>query len=302
MSRFISVIIPVYNDPDGIFDTLGALAAQTYARDAYEIIVVDNGSQDHTRDVVRTFEAQHPGLIKLVVEDKQRGSYAARNKGITNSNAEILVFVDADMWMAEDWLSRVAATMESKKIDYLACSVEIRTESESLVGQYNTWFGFQVRRYLEQDHFAPTCCLVVRRTVFQKVGLFDARLISGGDRLFGNRVYAARIDQHFAEDITLYHPARETLRSLTKKNVRIGRGNCQLSRRYPNRCESMKLRVTSFLPVTPVAYFNSIKGRPEADRLPWSRHLLFYALSCYTKWVRTVGHIYEAVVASMART
>ncbi len=296
MGAFISIIVPVYNDPEGITTTLRALTKQRFQVKVYEIIVCDNGSTDTTQAIVQQYEDRYPDLVRLVVEDEQRSSYAARNKGIEAARGEILAFVDADMWMAEDWLSQVSDKMGDDDVEYLGCNVEIVTAGNSLVGRHNALFGFRVREYLERDHFAPTCCLVIRRAILDRVGLFDDRLFSGGDRLFGNRVHAAGIRQHFAEDITLYHPARETLGSLTRKGLRVGRGNYRLARQYRDRCEKVQLRFGSFLPVRPGAYLGSVKAANQAEQLSLLQHIMFYSVSCYTKWVRTLGYIYEAIV------
>lgn len=74
----VSVIVPVYNDPTGIRDTLTALTKQTYPTERVNILPIDNGSTDETRDVIRQFEREHEN-VTLVVEDEIQGSYAARN-------------------------------------------------------------------------------------------------------------------------------------------------------------------------------------------------------------------------------
>jgi glycosyltransferase involved in cell wall biosynthesis len=89
MSRpFVSVIIPVYNDPGRIRVALEALLHQTYPADAYEVIVADNGSTDETPGVVDEFDKKRPGLVRMVVEDKIQSSYAARNKALAAARGE----------------------------------------------------------------------------------------------------------------------------------------------------------------------------------------------------------------------
>ena len=87
---FVSVIVPVYNDPEGIRDCLTALSEQSYPDDRYEVIVVDNGSTDSTRSVISEFP------VTFRIEDEIQGSYAARNTGIANAHGDVFGFVDAD--------------------------------------------------------------------------------------------------------------------------------------------------------------------------------------------------------------
>jgi len=101
--------------------------------------------------------------------------------------------------------------------------------------RYDHHTGFPIDGYLNHQQFAPTCCLFVRRDVFEDVGLFDPRLVSGGDKEFGNRVDNAGYNQQFAEDVEMYHPTRNSLDALVSKDRRVGRGLCQLQRYHPNR-------------------------------------------------------------------
>jgi len=188
MGIIISVIVPVYNDSRGLKDTLGSLVNQDFPPENFEIIVADNGSTDNTLNVAKAFTQKYSKLIRIVVEDKIQSSYAARNKGIKKSTASIIAFIDADMSVAKNWLTGISDSLEEHQVNYLACNVEIFTKGKTIFGLYNQMTGFPVEDYVRNLHFAPTCCLVVRKTVFKNAGIFDSRLISSGDREFGNRV------------------------------------------------------------------------------------------------------------------
>lgn len=230
----VSIIIPVYNNPIGIQETLSALTEQTYPSSGLEIIPVDNGSTNDTPKVVRQHAVRNENIIFLV-EEEVRGSYAARNKGSKHAKGDVLAFLDADETVDEDWLQTALDEMEKQDVDYLGCNVELTLPEETLVGRYNAHTGFPVKQYFEEQHYAPTCALLVRHRVFKDVGLFDSRLISGGDKEFGERVHEAGYDQGYAEDAVVYHPARTRFKSLAKKNFRVGRGFCQKQRYYPER-------------------------------------------------------------------
>ncbi|MDL0135091.1 glycosyltransferase [Halobacterium salinarum] len=227
-----SYLIPVYNDPVGIHETLHSITQHNLSK--YNVFAVDNGSTDDTRDVIRNYTTKHQN-VHLLVEDEIQGSYAARNKGVQHAEGEVLIFLDADETVAPDWLEIALEAMEAQNADYLGCNVELTLPEDTLVGRYNAHTGFPVKQYLEEQNYAPTCALLVKREVFEDVGLFDPRLVSGGDREFGERVHEAGYEQGFAEDATVYHPARTSFESLAKKNFRVGRGFCQKQRYYPER-------------------------------------------------------------------
>ena len=296
-----SVIVPVYNDPRGLATTLSALITQNYPRDRHEILVVDNGSTDGTRAVARRFSAANHH-VKVLVEAELRGSYAARNRGIRHANGSILAFIDADMTVPVDWLADAVETIRSADVDYMGCDVRLFTPDarESLVARYNRLSGFPIARYLDQRHFAPTCCLVVRRVVFEEVGLFDHRLASGGDREFGHRVYDSGRTLHFASDVCMHHPTRGTVGSLLEKAVRVGRGRLQLRRFHPDRYghpAAALLNPMRLLPPLPW------RLRARFDRwndLTVGEKLVFFALAFLASLANTAGMIREAVVMGRA--
>ena len=274
----ISVIIPVYNDPDGIKTTLESLLTQSTD---HQIVVVDNDSTDHTPEVVRAYEKDHDHLT-LVHETEIQSSYAARNTGIRHTDSDLLAFVDADMTVPEDWLESALQTFQTTDADYMGCNVELTLpENPPLPARYDHHTGFPVEGYLEHQQFAPTCCLFTRRTVFEDVGLFDHRLESGGDKEFGNRVHDTGYDLNFAADVTMYHPTRNSLRAHVKKDRRVGRGLCQLQRFHPDRYG------TPGVPPRP----SGIK-RPERN-LPTKDRLAFGALSRLLTAVRGLGYYEE---------
>jgi len=230
----VSVIIPVYNDSDGILETLRSISDSTFGL-LSDVIVVDNMSTDDTKETIK--RQQKPSSINLSVEDRIQGSYAARNKGISEvrKKTDWIVFLDADEIIGTDCIKTALESADSQSADYLGFNVELTLPENTLIGRYNAHTGFPVKQYLENENYAPTCALLIRREVFEDVGLFDARLISGGDREFGERVHEAGYDQGYAEDATVYHPARTSFESLAKKNFRVGRGFCQKQRYYPER-------------------------------------------------------------------
>ncbi|MFA5870698.1 MAG: glycosyltransferase [Candidatus Paceibacterota bacterium] len=105
-----SIIIPALNEEKYIKKTIHALQKQNFPKESFEIIVVDNGSDDHTIEY-----AKNAGANIVVLEEK-RGTNRARNRGIKESHGEILVFLDADTEPHEQWIALIDKIMNDKNI------------------------------------------------------------------------------------------------------------------------------------------------------------------------------------------
>ena len=107
--HFVSVIIPVYNDSARVKICLEALEKQTYPQNLYEVIVVDNASDEYPaiKDVVCQFSQA------IAAYESRPGSYAARNKGISLAKGDIIAFTDADCIPAKNWIEKGVANLLS---------------------------------------------------------------------------------------------------------------------------------------------------------------------------------------------
>ncbi|WP_353633800.1 glycosyltransferase [Halobacterium sp. NMX12-1] len=228
-SPVLSIIVPVYNDPDGLRQTLSSLVDQPNTPE-FEIIVVDNNSTDETPQVIREFERRYSDIIFGFSETDIQSSYAARNTGIKQASGEILAFIDADVIVGDTWITDVWHQFQESNVDYLGCNVEmyIPNGNDTFWARYDCSMGLPVRHYIRTKQFAPTCALALRRSVLDEVGCFDEELVSGGDKEFGHRVSTAGFKLEFAPKITVQHPARSTFKSHIGKAIRIGEGQFRL--------------------------------------------------------------------------
>lgn len=288
MVESLSIIVPVFNDSAGIRATVTSLLEQATQGVVDSIAIVDNGSTDTTPEVIQELADQHE-LVEPITESEIQSSYAARNAGIEQTSSELLAFVDADMTVSDDWLEHGITQIERQDAVYMGCNVELSLpDNPSIAARYDWHTGFPVEQYIEHQGFAPTCCLFVRRSVFESVGLFDPRLQSGGDKEFGNRVIDAGYTLHFAPDATMYHPTRDSMAELIKKDLRVGRGLCQLQRYHRGRFGSPGI------PPRPSGVKN------PTDELPLDKRLLYGSLSKFLTGVRGIGYYQEFVFPSAA--
>ena len=105
----ISLIIPTYNRKKYLLDTLKSVVANTASPESFEIIVVDNNSNDNTQSAVNSFINQHKNFqIRHVIEKNQGASYS-RNRGIEEASSPLLLFIDddelADSNLIKSWIN-----------------------------------------------------------------------------------------------------------------------------------------------------------------------------------------------------
>lgn len=222
MNIFVSIIIPVYNDLERLETCLEALENQFYSKDMYEVIVIDNGSDRSIEGVVSHFKQA------FCTFENTPGSYAARNKGISLAKGEILAFTDADCIPASNWLETgVEHLLSVPNCGLVAGKIDMffkNVDNPTIVELYDCITFLNQKKYVEKLKFGATANLFTFKKVFQKIGLFNEKLKSAGDREWGNRVSSFGYSLSYADDCCVAHPARYTFNSLYKKIIRIKRG------------------------------------------------------------------------------
>lgn len=102
---FVSVVIPVSNDFERLKTCLKALEEQTYPKKLYEVIVVDNGSDEDINPLVIQFSQA------FATQESRRGSYTARNKGDSLAKGDVIAFTDSDCIPNCDWIEKGVANL-----------------------------------------------------------------------------------------------------------------------------------------------------------------------------------------------
>lgn len=180
----LSVVIPFYNATGTLTRCLDAIFGQTYPRTEYEVIAIDNNSTDGSADLVRQYRD-----VILLREDRS-GAYAARNSGVSAARGEVLVFTDPDCVPDSDWLSRVAAAMESSDTEVVIGGYVTPDNSAALrllLLYENTKDAFVFGTNIPELYYAHTNNMAVRRTTFDRFGPFVERR-RGSDTIFVRRV------------------------------------------------------------------------------------------------------------------
>jgi GT2 family glycosyltransferase len=209
-----AVIIPHYNDTARLRRCLTALVSGQLS--GTDVIVVDNGSTEDVGFVSREFPS-----IRLVTENG-KGAALARNRGVAETSAPHLIFLDADCVPAQGWLD--AAKRAAARADIVGGAIDVfdetpppRTGPEA----FETVFAFNYREYIEKKGFSVTANLVTSRAVFKDVGGFINGLSEDAEWCFRAAAKGYRVT--LDEGLRVGHPSRATWEQLRRKWHRIAR-------------------------------------------------------------------------------
>jgi len=175
-SPLVSVIIPAYNAEAFISETLKSVLAQTYQN--IEILVVDDGSQDRTYEIVQSFAA-NDSRIQLLRQSNQ-GAIAARNLAIEKSKGEFIAPIDADdIWYPQNLEKQVQCMIQADSSVGLVYAWSAHIDEKGLLigaGRTSTLQG-DVYLSLVQDNFVGSGSTpLIRRSCFDKVGAYNYKL------------------------------------------------------------------------------------------------------------------------------
>lgn len=221
---FVSVIVPVYNDAEGLKLCLEALCNQTYPQTDWEAIVVDNASENspQIRELVERY-----GTAKYAYEATP-GSYAARNRGISLAKGEIIAFTDADCIPRPDWLEKgVAKLMSVPNCGLLAGKIELVFQNPTAptpVELYESITAFPQEQLLKNQKGGATANVFTFKEAIANVGSFNPMLKSGGDVEWGQRVFQHGYAQVYADDVRVGHRARTSFAELYNRTIRLAGG------------------------------------------------------------------------------
>jgi len=192
----VSVIIPTYNRADFICDAIDSVLAQTYKD--YEIIVVDDGSTDNTKEVLKKYD----GKIRYFYKENM-GVSAARNKGIKEAKGEYIAFLDSDdIWLTNNLETLINAIITSGVFVVTSTVKTIDVHGNILGIKPLLRKGFSIEDKFYNMSYIPPSSVLLRREVFDKAGLFDEAIKAAEDIDMWIRVSAnfkvVRIDEPLA--------------------------------------------------------------------------------------------------------
>ena len=190
----LTAIICTYNRAKYIGPLLESIAANDLAKDKYEILLVDNNCTDNTKEICAAFAKAHPDVQFRYTNELEQGLSAARNRGIKEARGDVIVYIDDDALVDPNYLRSYAEWFTAHP-ETMACGGPIEPLYETHEPAWMTpytrmlltaWmdFGNKVREY-PKGRFPGGGNVAYRKSVFDKVGLFNTELGRKGTSLMG---------------------------------------------------------------------------------------------------------------------
>lgn len=251
----ISFIVPVYNSSQYINKVVKSILNQKYPEDKLEIILIDDHSEDDSLKKLQLLESNNPRSIKLITHQVNRGLSSTRNTGINNARGDILVFLDSDISLEQDFIPKIIERFKDDKIKGIV--------GKTLPGQEVQYDKFQKYLYearrgarnldycsnIPYYHFLYNIT-AVRKEVVRKTGTFDPGIKKYGGE---DTEYAFRMAQNFPDGLYFcphikgYHHHYRSLEDAIKLYRIYGRENVPyIIKKHPE--------------MKPIYYFDYLEG------------------------------------------
>lgn len=225
----ISVVVPARNAGQTIGACLESLLAQSEPRERYEVIVVDDGSTDDTRQVVQRYAV-------TLLDQPHEGPAAARNRGVAASKGQVALFTDADCVPAPDWIYEMARPFQDQ--DVIGVKGAYRTRQRGILPRFvqcEYEERYERMAKLRQIDFIDTYSAGYRRQIFLAEGGFDTAYPNASveDQEFSFRLAERGYKMVFNPRAVVYHRHPETLMAYFRRKFNIGYWKVRVLRRHP---------------------------------------------------------------------
>lgn len=235
----ISAVIPVFNASRTVRACLEALAHQEYLD--FEVILVDNNSEDESLAIIGDFLAAHPKLEARLLHEPIQGACVARNLGARHARGEIIANIDPDCLPTPTWLSELAEAFADETVAAVAGNIESR-QPENLCEVFAGLFTLPGRERMEEHTeytlsrggFA-TANLAIRWSWFERLGGFDETINYRGVGIGEDHDLLARLYQQGGKvqaipGAAVIHWHRSSLRGLLRQGFLFGLAHALLTR------------------------------------------------------------------------
>jgi cellulose synthase/poly-beta-1,6-N-acetylglucosamine synthase-like glycosyltransferase len=235
-STKISILIPARNEAEGIATCLDSILQNNYPKNLYEIIVIDDHSEDATPTIIQQKALAHPNLrlleLKNYIQPNETQSFKKKaiETAIAQATGELIITTDADCWVQKNWLLLIASYYEKNNYKFIAAPVNFHQETNTLtrfqsldfMGMMGVTGGGIAGKW---NYLCNGANLAYEKAAFYEVGGFSGidNLASGDDILLLHKMV-----KRFPDGVgflknkaaTVFTAAKPTLESFVSQRLR----------------------------------------------------------------------------------
>lgn len=283
----VSVVIPVHNAGAALVDTVRSVLAQAVHARSFEVILVEDRSDD---DAVERVRAAMPGAPLVVIEGAGQGAAAAINLGVAHATYPLVAQVDQDVVLGAGWLEPLLVAMADAGVA-AAQGQYVTDPGASLLARV---MGRDLQeRYASLDSDTGHVCtgnVVYRAAALRQVGGFDERLGYGYDNDMSYRLRAAGFRLRYVPGAHSTHRWREGIAGYVRQQYGFGYGRLDLVAKHRGRLagDSVSPAVMMAHPVLTAAALVLIAGAAVLPAFAWAADvamLLIVGLALERAWV-----------------
>jgi len=241
MPNSVSIIIPCLNEEKHIGYVIDAIANQTFPMQLMEVLIADGGSNDNTVKIIQSKQFEYPDLAIKIIDNPKRIIPAALNQAIRASLGEIIIRMDAHAIPDENYVKYCVENLSAMIAENVGGLWLIQpgdsgwmAKSISLAASHPFGVGDAKYRYSCKSAFVDTVPFgAFNRDLFNKIGLFDEKLLANEDYEFNMRIKKNGGKIYFDPRITTKYFARGTISALAKQYWRYGFWKLQMLKKFP---------------------------------------------------------------------
>jgi succinoglycan biosynthesis protein ExoA len=248
---FVSLLMPVRNEASFIERSLGAVLAQDYPGDRIEVIVADGLSTDRTREIIEALAEQHPNLH--LIDNPGKIVSTGLNAALHVARGEIIIRVDGHTVIASDYCRQCVEALRQTGADNVGG--RMTAVSEGVFGRAvalatSSRFGIGDARFHYSDRAEQVDTVYLGawpRDAFQRVGMFDEKMVRNQDDEFNYRVRAAGGKILLDPRIKSLYYNRATPLSLWRQYFQYGYWKVRVLQKHPRQMSSRQFVPPLFL-------------------------------------------------------
>jgi glycosyltransferase involved in cell wall biosynthesis len=225
----VSIVVPCRNEEHYIVECLDSILACDYPHDRLEVLIVDGMSDDSTRAILTDYATRHPEV--RVLDNPRRITPVALNIAIRAARGDVIVRMDAHVVYPTNYVSRLVAALDEFGADNAGAVLRTLPANQTPMGRAiaigmshpfgvgTSYFRIGTAEPRWVDTIAFFC---IKKSTFDRVGLFDEELIRHQDGEFNARLIKAGGRILLIPDVVSYYYARSTLRQVGRMFYQYG--------------------------------------------------------------------------------